>query len=397
MLNNAGPSERLRRSSECADWPGFLRFDPTVRNRTFRPLTWDGSHACPIVMSLSGDACPARHGAGLPASRTTRHPARPTMAEEHTVESSLKTPGRTHRVGTLIILSSVPLAALGAGPDGTDEEKAKATAKPADVKAAKVSYDKQVRPIFQAHCQGCHQPAKAGGAYVMTAFDRMLKGGESETPAIVPGKPGESHLIELITPRGRQGRDAPGQAAAGRLRGRADQPVDRPGGRRRHAAEPGQAVRHGASARVHPAAGDPGPGLLARRLAPGRRRVPRGLALEGRRLRAGRPPGRPLRADRVAGVLSRRQAAGRHRRPAGPDGRGPGLGRRQAEARPLGPRHLRHRLRRELVARRHQDRLRLHRQHGAGHRRQDGRAGAVPGRAHRLGARTPSSRPTDRT
>ena len=40
--------------------------------------------------------------------------------------------------------------------DPKDKDKAKAAP------AAKVSYDKQVRPIFQAHCQGCHQPAKAG-------------------------------------------------------------------------------------------------------------------------------------------------------------------------------------------------------------------------------------------
>ena len=26
--------------------------------------------------------------------------------------------------------------------------------------AGKVSYYKDVRPIFQQHCQGCHQPAK---------------------------------------------------------------------------------------------------------------------------------------------------------------------------------------------------------------------------------------------
>ena len=64
----------------------------------------------------------------------------------------------------------------------------------------KVSYDKQIRPIFQASCQGCHQPAKAGGGYVMTAYDRLLKGGESDDKAIVPGKPAESHLIEQITP-----------------------------------------------------------------------------------------------------------------------------------------------------------------------------------------------------
>ena len=35
----------------------------------------------------------------------------------------------------------------------------------------KISYFHQVRPILQAHCQGCHQPAKARGEYVITAFD----------------------------------------------------------------------------------------------------------------------------------------------------------------------------------------------------------------------------------
>ena len=63
-----------------------------------------------------------------------------------------------------------------------------------------VSYYEQVRPIFQARCQGCHQPAKSNGDYVMTDFARMVKGGESEEAAIVPGKPDESYLFQLITP-----------------------------------------------------------------------------------------------------------------------------------------------------------------------------------------------------
>ena len=67
--------------------------------------------------------------------------------------------------------------------------------------AEKISYYKQIRPIFQTHCQGCHQPAKQGGAYVMTSFDALRKGGESELAAIVAGKPAESHLIEQITPK----------------------------------------------------------------------------------------------------------------------------------------------------------------------------------------------------
>jgi WD40 repeat protein len=66
--------------------------------------------------------------------------------------------------------------------------------------ATNVSYYQQIRPIFQAHCQGCHQPAKPSGKYVMTAFDRMLAAGESGESAIVPGKPDESYLVEQITP-----------------------------------------------------------------------------------------------------------------------------------------------------------------------------------------------------
>jgi len=71
---------------------------------------------------------------------------------------------------------------------------------PAPDGSEKISYYTQVRPIFQAHCQGCHQPAKRGGQYVMTEFSALVKGGESETAAIVPGKPHESYLVDMITP-----------------------------------------------------------------------------------------------------------------------------------------------------------------------------------------------------
>ncbi|MEO8352248.1 MAG: c-type cytochrome domain-containing protein [Chthoniobacteraceae bacterium] len=66
-----------------------------------------------------------------------------------------------------------------------------------------VSYFSKIRPIFQAHCQGCHQPAKAKGDYVMTDFTRLLHGGESaekgET-AVVAGAPDQSLLVRQITP-----------------------------------------------------------------------------------------------------------------------------------------------------------------------------------------------------
>jgi WD40 repeat protein len=73
-------------------------------------------------------------------------------------------------------------------------------ADPAGAKPAAVSYYRDIRPILQANCQGCHQPAKAGGSLDMTSMKSLLKGGDSEMPSIVPGKLDESYLIEQITP-----------------------------------------------------------------------------------------------------------------------------------------------------------------------------------------------------
>jgi len=67
-----------------------------------------------------------------------------------------------------------------------------------EVKA--ISFYKDIRPIFQANCQGCHQPSKAKGKYIMTDFKKLVNGGDSGDPAIIPGDPENSYLVEVITP-----------------------------------------------------------------------------------------------------------------------------------------------------------------------------------------------------
>jgi len=67
--------------------------------------------------------------------------------------------------------------------------------------APRISYYRQVRPVFQARCQGCHQPGKPLGGYVMTEFGRLLAGGDTKQAAVVPGKPEASRLLALITPK----------------------------------------------------------------------------------------------------------------------------------------------------------------------------------------------------
>jgi len=61
-----------------------------------------------------------------------------------------------------------------------------------------VSFYRQVRPILQRQCSGCHQPAKAGGKLIMTSHAALLAGGE-QGDTVVVGKPDDSLLIELIS------------------------------------------------------------------------------------------------------------------------------------------------------------------------------------------------------
>jgi len=63
-----------------------------------------------------------------------------------------------------------------------------------------VSFAKEIQPIFQSKCQGCHQPARSGGSYVMTTRLGLLGIGESGKSPVVPGKPQESLLLEQIAP-----------------------------------------------------------------------------------------------------------------------------------------------------------------------------------------------------
>ena len=63
----------------------------------------------------------------------------------------------------------------------------------------KVSFYKSIRPVFQAKCHGCHQPAKAKGDYIMTDFAKLLQGGE-DGAAVVAGDVAKSHLMKEITP-----------------------------------------------------------------------------------------------------------------------------------------------------------------------------------------------------
>src|SRR3989449_4686560 len=103
--------------------------------------------------------------------------------------------GRTERSLLRLLLAFTPVFFL------ITHSKA-AESKATDAKSApKVSYYREIRPILQANCQGCHQPAKSKGGYLMTEFKRVLAGGDTEGAASVPGHPEKSAILKMVTPQ----------------------------------------------------------------------------------------------------------------------------------------------------------------------------------------------------
>src|SRR5262249_47965387 len=98
-----------------------------------------------------------------------------------------------------IVVATSVLVLLAVAVVADHKPPAPKTNNPAE-KPKAIGYHTAILPILQANCQGCHQPAKASGKLDLTVFKNMLKGGESGSASIVPGKPGDSYLLEQITP-----------------------------------------------------------------------------------------------------------------------------------------------------------------------------------------------------
>ena len=62
-------------------------------------------------------------------------------------------------------------------------------------------FEAEIRPILIKHCQECHSAKKTKGGLRMTSRAELLKGGDSG-PAIVPGRPKESLLLQAIAYQG---------------------------------------------------------------------------------------------------------------------------------------------------------------------------------------------------
>src|SRR5208282_2977329 len=64
-----------------------------------------------------------------------------------------------------------------------------------------VSFHRQIRPILQQKCQGCHQPAKLKGKLLLTGYEGFATGGK-HGPSWMAGKPDESRVLKHLRGEG---------------------------------------------------------------------------------------------------------------------------------------------------------------------------------------------------
>lgn len=65
--------------------------------------------------------------------------------------------------------------------------------------ASGVDYFRQIQPLLEQRCYDCHQGGKAKGGLRVDNRESMLAGGDSDGPAIVPGKAAASALLHRVT------------------------------------------------------------------------------------------------------------------------------------------------------------------------------------------------------
>ena len=115
------------------------------------------------------------------------------MIHSHQYGARHVSPAKTclARYFSLIVLAALigvgvgPVDALPASVNGADEP---------------VSYSRQIRPLLQTRCVGCHQPARAKGGHVLVDHRGLLApGADGGAALVVPGRPEASALLDSVT------------------------------------------------------------------------------------------------------------------------------------------------------------------------------------------------------
>ncbi len=102
------------------------------------------------------------------------------------------TPRAPRALRAAVVLALLAAACGGSSSAASDELKSDGVSK--DVARF---FETEVRPLLARRCFGCHGASRQKGGLRLDSREAVLRGGESG-PAVVPGKPGESLLLEAV-------------------------------------------------------------------------------------------------------------------------------------------------------------------------------------------------------
>jgi len=68
----------------------------------------------------------------------------------------------------------------------------------AEPEAGAIDYERDIQPIFEAHCYACHGEDRQRGGLRLDLPANILRGGDSGEPGVVPGKSGTSFLFHSV-------------------------------------------------------------------------------------------------------------------------------------------------------------------------------------------------------
>ena len=70
---------------------------------------------------------------------------------------------------------------------------------PLSATAQQIEFKRDIAPILERHCWDCHNAESHEGELRLDTLGGMLEGGGSGIAAIIPGKPEQSYLIDVIS------------------------------------------------------------------------------------------------------------------------------------------------------------------------------------------------------
>ncbi len=99
----------------------------------------------------------------------------------------------------ILVFSAIAALAASLHTAGAaDKKKVDVSKLPPPSDKQGLTYDKDIKPILESSCLKCHGAEKPKAKYRVDSREALIKGGESEEAAVIPGKSDNSPMVWFV-------------------------------------------------------------------------------------------------------------------------------------------------------------------------------------------------------